>query len=234
MSTSYQPPRTIVGVSLGFLVAIAFSYANATADAAQRAEMTQHTITIQSSQIHYLEAGARVAGTPSVLLLHGARFSSQTWAELGTLEVLARAGHHVVALDLPGFGESTGEPPADRSEFLDLLLGELDIHTVALLAPSMSGSYAIPFLLEHPERVSHFLPVAPVSIMDNLERLRAVDVPTLALWGGNDQVVPVEIGRALASAMPNAELRIFAGAPHPCYLEATMEFHDAVLDFLER
>ena len=38
----------------------------------------------------------------TVLLLHGMRFSSQTWTDLGTLHVLAVLGYSAVAIDLPG------------------------------------------------------------------------------------------------------------------------------------
>ena len=38
----------------------------------------------------------------TVLLLHGMRFSSQTWTDLGTLHVLAALGYSAVAIDLPG------------------------------------------------------------------------------------------------------------------------------------
>lgn len=37
----------------------------------------------------------------NVLLLHGAKYSAQTWQNLGTLAVLADAGFRVAAVDLP-------------------------------------------------------------------------------------------------------------------------------------
>ncbi len=206
--------------------------------------MESRRVTVDSCDLHYLEvtppvhAGVnpdqpgRNAQRQTVVLLHGARFSAETWRELGTLEVLADAGFRVLALDLPRFGKSTGEPPFDRAGFLAKALIQLNAVPCALLSPSMSGGYALPYLLQHPDRISHFLPVAPVGIQNNLEGLAKVSVPTLALWGENDQVIPLDLGRLLVQTMPNAELRVFADAPHPCYLQATEEFHSAVIDFM--
>ena len=45
----------------------------------------------------------------TVLLLHGAAFSSQTWVSVvPTIAILAAAGHHVIAIDLPGYGKTRG------------------------------------------------------------------------------------------------------------------------------
>ena len=64
---------------------------------------------LQDFEIYYQRAGP-VEGTGAgagergltVLLLHGMRFSSATWVELGTLHVLAALGYTAVAIDLPG------------------------------------------------------------------------------------------------------------------------------------
>ncbi len=83
--------------------------------AAPMTETSEHQLLLADKKIHYLEAGD--GALPTVLLLHGARFSSETWRELGTIELLADAGYHVLALDLPGYGRSQTSP-IDPKNFL--------------------------------------------------------------------------------------------------------------------
>ncbi|GEO99922.1 alpha/beta fold hydrolase [Methylobacterium haplocladii] len=48
--------------------------------------------------------------------------------------------------------------------------------------------------------------------------LEAFDTPTLVIHGDDDQVVPFEVsGRRAAGAIPGAELKVYAGAPHGLY-----------------
>ena len=57
----------------------------------------------QDCKIYY-QTASPVSGEKdlTVLLLHGMRFSSQPWTDLGTLHVLAALGYSAVAIDLPG------------------------------------------------------------------------------------------------------------------------------------
>lgn len=70
------------------------------------ASVDQHegTIQVQGQGLFFREArpGSGQAARFSVLLLHGIRFSSETWQNLGTLRRLAEAGYRAVAIDLPG------------------------------------------------------------------------------------------------------------------------------------
>lgn len=70
------------------------------------ASVDQHegTIQVQGRGLFFREArpGSGQAARFSVLLLHGIRFSSETWQNLGTLRRLAEAGYRAVAIDLPG------------------------------------------------------------------------------------------------------------------------------------
>lgn len=46
-------------------------------------------------------SAAHPSAASNVLLLHGAKYSAQTWQDLGTLVLLADAGFRVAAVDLP-------------------------------------------------------------------------------------------------------------------------------------
>ena len=61
------------------------------------AEITARDLSFHGKRIHRLVAGPSTASR-TVLLLHGARYDSETWRALGTLDRLADRGFRVVAL----------------------------------------------------------------------------------------------------------------------------------------
>ena len=190
---------------------------------------TLHNVAVAGSTLRYLEAGP--PGPTTVLLLHGARFTSETWRELGTIATLADAGHHVIAFDLPGYGNSE-RSQVPRNEYLNETLGQLwPASRFIIVSPSMSGGFSLPFVARRPDLVAGYVPVAPVGIDDHRAALERVDVPTLVVWGEKDQVIPVSQASVLAEAL-NGDTLILAGASHPCYLDRPDEFHRALLDFV--
>lgn len=57
--------------------------------------------------------------------------------------------------------------------------------------------------------------IAAFPATDFREDLAKFDVPTLVIHGDDDQIVPIDIsGKASAALIKNAELIIYAGAPH--------------------
>ncbi len=182
---------------------------------------------LNGSPIHFLEAGRG----PTVLLLHGARYSAQTWRELGTVELLAREGYRVLALDLPGFGESeASETPADR--FLASLLPLVAERPVVVVSPSMSGRFSFPLLSRRPSYVAAFVAIAPGGISNHLKEIRGSAVASLVLWGENDEIVLPKESRALAEALPNSRRVALKDAGHACYLDQPQAFHKELLLFL--
>lgn len=197
---------------------------------AEPGALVEFDLKVLDTNIHGLEAGP--ADGKVVLLLHGNAFTSATWQELGTIERLADAGFRAIAIDLPEKGAS-GKWPHVIEGFLLELLDAMKIESCAVIAPSMSGAYAFPLVTIHQHRVSAFVPVAPVRIKQFLAALPECTLPTLVLWGENDSLIPVKLGRDLAEAMPNARLHVFPDAEHPCYMQATEPFHQELMAFLE-
>lgn len=68
---------------------------------------------------------------------------------------------------------------------------------------------------------------------DSTELLPTIDVPTLLIGGSEDRVTPPSDLEFLASAIPDARLKIIEGAGHIPNLEAPTEFNLALTHFLE-
>jgi len=85
-----------------------------------------HTIAIDGVDVFYREAGAPDA--PTVLLLHGFGASSYMFRNL--MQQLA-ATHHVIAPDLPGFGQTTVAPGTPFDYTFARVTAVIDAFTVA-------------------------------------------------------------------------------------------------------
>lgn len=121
-----------------------------------------NSVTIQGTKVHYIYAKPKEAKNIAVLLLHGQSFNSETWNEIGTIKTLAAFGYHPIAIDLPGYGQSPAIRNLNKSQYIDDLITALHIKKIVLVSPSMSGSFSLRYLMEHPEKLSGYIPVSPV------------------------------------------------------------------------
>ncbi len=166
-----------------------------------------------------------------MVLLHGASFSAQTRKEIGTLDVLAEAGYCAYAVDLPGYGGSE-RTHAAVDGWLGSLLDAVEVERPAIVAPSMSGAFALPFVAGHPARVSAFVAVAPVAILRYEDRLDQITVPVLAIWGENDTTIPLQQADLLVRSVRNGRKVIIPGGRHAPYMSDPDVFHKALMAFL--
>lgn len=190
-------------------------------------KVDSRTVTVAGSKVHVVEQG----NGPVVLLLHGASFSSKTWQEIGTMQVLADTGYRAVAIDLPGFGISESNDGSPET-WLGGLFDALGIEKPVVVSPSMSGQYALPLVASEPELLRGFIAVAPVAIMEYKDQLKQITVPVLAVWGEKDRLIPQEQADLLVSSAKQGRKVVIAGGSHAPYMSDPEMWHRVLLEFL--
>jgi pimeloyl-ACP methyl ester carboxylesterase len=104
-------------------------------------------------------------GNPPVIFIHGLSGCWQNWLE--NIPFFARE-RRVIAVDLPGFGQS--EMPVDEISIsgyaatIDALMEELDIPTAQIVGNSMGGFIGAELAINHPERVERLVLVAAAGL----------------------------------------------------------------------
>lgn len=108
-------------------------------------------------RIHYNEAGE---GAP-VLLLHGSGPGATGWSNFSPNLAPLAERFHVYAVDMPGWGKTESNSAQDRDhvEAGVLFLDELGIDKAAIIGNSMGGMTGIRLAIQHPERISHLIPM---------------------------------------------------------------------------
>jgi hypothetical protein len=92
---------------------LSHDYDSATKNDAQFTRDFRHCFTtIDGVQMHYVIGGH---GPQTMVLLHG---WPERWYEFHGVMPSLLAGHTVIAIDLPGLGDSTGNPPTDEKTVL--------------------------------------------------------------------------------------------------------------------
>jgi pimeloyl-ACP methyl ester carboxylesterase len=205
------------------------STADSSSEGSSVSSSQSHWVTVDGKRAYYLRDGPD-DGRP-IVLLHGARFSSETWKQIGTISALAKAGYRVYAVDLPGYGKSETANGSART-WLRMLFDELAIKKPVVVSPSMSGQFSLPLVTDAPDSVSGFVAVAPVGITSQ-KHLDKITAPVLAIWGENDDTVPVEQADLLVKAVKKGRKVIIPGAGHACYMGHEKTFHDELLKFLK-
>jgi pimeloyl-ACP methyl ester carboxylesterase len=120
-------------------------------------------VRVQDRWMNVLDYGSG-DGEP-VLFIHGLSGCWQNWLE--NIPHFAR-GRRVIAVDLPGFGQS--EMPAKDisisgyADTIDALMTELGIETAQIIGNSMGGFIGAELAIQHPARVERLVLVAAAGL----------------------------------------------------------------------
>jgi pimeloyl-ACP methyl ester carboxylesterase len=109
-------------------------------------------------------------GDPLVLL-HGVATSRMIWRRV--IEPLAQR-HRVIAVDVPGFGESAPAGPGfDLEQVADRLVDGLGLERFDLVGHSLGGAVAVATAARNPEAVRRLVLVAPAGLAPRATHIAA-------------------------------------------------------------
>jgi pimeloyl-ACP methyl ester carboxylesterase len=174
----------------------------------------------------------------------------------------AGGGLAALAFDARGHGESggalDGRAIGDIATMADLLRERAGVAAVGLRGSSMGGYLAlVAARAAHAAAVVAICPASAVGLSvgvrgerfgfavereavvallrehDETEAARALDVPLLILHAEGDEVVPVELSRALHAAAPGSKLVVTPGGHHRS-IQHDAELQGACVRFLAR
>jgi pimeloyl-ACP methyl ester carboxylesterase len=189
----------------------------------RQTQFTQRALQIAGRAVNVITLGA--GDEPPIVFVHGLGGSWKNWLE--NLPALART-RRVVAVDLPGFGDSE-MPEEDISvssyaRCVEEVCAQLGVGEVDLVGNSMGGFVSAELAIVHPERVRRLVLVdaAGISIVDLRRRPTRTLIRLVAAqasWGTGQRMI---IGRPLLR-----HLAFRAVMRHPTRLAVDLVAHEA-------
>ncbi|GAA1393049.1 alpha/beta hydrolase [Pseudonocardia kongjuensis] len=185
------------------------------------------TIDLDGGRVRLLRSTARPgpgpAGTP-LLLVHGGGTDNSAISWFHAFEAFG-ADRQVIALDLPGFGGTSGiEPAGDPRETADLtarVAGRLGLTRVVAVGVSMGGDVALNLALRHPGLVEALVLVGPGGLVPVLRNRRT----QIAAWLPAQLPEPVLLAAArMSTPFVRAALRSVVADPDALPPQVVREF----------
>lgn len=120
---------------------------------------------VNGKSIALLES-RREPGKPNLILVHGFGANKDNWVRFSRH---LSGDYHVVAVDLPGHGESVKDPQLrydldDQVRYLNDILEQMKIRKFHIAGNSMGGAIASLYAAKYPEQVQSLVLMAPGGI----------------------------------------------------------------------
>jgi pimeloyl-ACP methyl ester carboxylesterase len=113
---------------------------------------------------------------------------------------------------------------------------QLRLTNLALLAVFKTTPHFWPYIFYDYLRAGHTMVMRAarqIIALDAARTIAAVNVPTLLIWGANDDLVPLSLGRQLHQQLTGSRLLVLENTNHFPMFERPHEFNTALLDFLQ-
>jgi len=131
----------------------------------RKADLTSKVIDVDGMTIAFLESKQEKKG-PNLVLVHGFAANKENWIRL--------AGHltdsfHMIAVDLPGHGDSTKDPQNaydidDQVGYLKIFLDSLGVKRFHMVGNSMGGAIISLYAARYPQQVKSLFLIDPAGI----------------------------------------------------------------------
>lgn len=120
-------------------------------------------VTVNGLELRYRQWGIPASGQPTLVLIHGFANSVQTWRSVAPL---LAPDHHIIALDMPGFGLSA--KPADhdysnpsQAAVAVAFMRQMGLREAVVGGHSMGGALALHVAAQAPDVVTGLLLLNP-------------------------------------------------------------------------
>ncbi len=190
--------------------------------------------------------------SPAVIFAHGNAELIDSWPQY--LKPFTQNGLHVLLVEYPGYGRSTGKPSESSitrafvAAYDHLVAREnVDPGRIILFGRSLGGGAVCSLAKERPSAAiilsSTFTSISSFALkyglpsfvirdpMDNLNVLKQYKAPVLLFHGIRDEVIPFEHARTLAAASGMARLITYDSGHNDCPPDWDVFWRD-VFDFL--
>jgi pimeloyl-ACP methyl ester carboxylesterase len=116
------------------------------------APLRHSKIDVEDVSLNMVEGGT--VGSPTVMFLHG---WPESWAAFERVMLRLSTECHVIAIDLPGIGESTCQPQANDkaalAEYVGALINKTGLRDVVLVGHDIGGQIVYSFLHRYPNSI---------------------------------------------------------------------------------
>jgi len=193
-----------------------------------RGTLTEKELVVESNIVikyYYRPSSASsAASSKSIILLHGAKYSKETWVKTNTISALAQQHINVYALDIP-------TKKVDDSVLKDII-EKLGLEKPIILSPSLSGKYSIHLLTHYPHLVGAYIAVAPVIPTIDITSLQSLNIKSLFIYGDKD-IEGIKRSKLLMTYLKGSKEYQITGN-HACYLDDPEGFNQQIINFIRQ